>query len=235
MEALKLAFDTIIVGALAIPWLILLIGLFQRRKEAEKASTSSVLSFLAPFLDGDDKHVLGAAGVFVFAATYFVGAAITRVSGDFFNDDDLWIPYVRLPTEDNIRTDVYCDPVVRELVRAGGGENVITTPRCQQAAKTWRSRNDIDRDTAERAKKDIQRTFYRQEAAVLAPSDDSDRLNQFAKPGASGRGIRRCHCGAVEFFCVVRPASTPSRLVGFSDYTFCGWVMDSFLYSQPAT
>jgi hypothetical protein len=208
MEALKLAFDTIIVGALALPWLILLIDVFLRPKD-EKASTWSLfLSFLVPFKD-NDTAVLAAAGVFVFAATYFVGAAITRVSGDFFNDDDLWIPYVRLPTEDNIRTDVYCDPVVRELARAGGQDG-MTTDRCQKAAgvKTWRlwrsgkveKRSDlycdnceysiaiIDRGEAERARKDIQRTFYRQGAALLAPTNNSDRLNQLHSQNLVLRG-----------------------------------------------
>jgi hypothetical protein len=123
--------------------------------------------------------------------------------------DDLWIPYVRLPTEDNIRTDVYCDPVVRELARAGGQDG-MTTDGCQKAAgvKTWRlwrsgkveKRSDlycdkckysidiIDRGEAERARKDIQRTFYRQEAALLAPSDNSDRLNQWHSQNLLLRG-----------------------------------------------
>jgi hypothetical protein len=218
MEALKLAFDTIIVGALALPWIILMIDLFLRPKGSEKESIWFVLwSFLAKFQgqadkaildqadkavsDQADKAVLAVAGVFLFAAAYLVGAAVTRVSGDFFNDDDLWILGARLPTEDNIRTDVYCDPVVRPFVPD------VTTDQCQEAASVKTLSHPIDRawneathlfmgflmsnredrtrtptvgqknSEVETPKQMIQRTFYRQEAALLLKGS-TDRLNQ---------------------------------------------------------
>ena len=50
------------------------------------------------------KVPLAVTGVFLFAMAYFVGAAVGRVSGDLFDDGDLsW-----LPTENKIRSDVYC-------------------------------------------------------------------------------------------------------------------------------
>jgi hypothetical protein len=207
MEALKLAFETIIVGALALPWLIIIIDVFLRPKGSENVSIwQLVLPYLAPFKDPDDKATLVVAGVFLFAATYFVGAAITRVSGDFFNDDDFWIPRLRLPTEDNVRTDVYCDPVARQFVRADGAEAAVTTSNCQKAAAvrtlgTLKSDNLevptnsycvedapcpdplsantlVTSDDSKKAKELIQQTFYRKEAALVLNSDKIDRLNQ---------------------------------------------------------
>jgi hypothetical protein len=144
MEALKLAFDTIIVGALALPWLILIIDLFLRPKGSTETIWSLLLSFLTPFKGQGDNatNASGAvAGVFLFVFAYFVGAAVTRVSADFFNDDDLGIPF-QFVTESNIRTDVYCDAMVRPFARAGGNKDLVTTCHCQEAAgrktlKTW--------------------------------------------------------------------------------------------------
>jgi hypothetical protein len=49
MEAVKLAFDTIIVGALALPWLILIIDVFLRPKGSENVSIwELVLTRAAP-------------------------------------------------------------------------------------------------------------------------------------------------------------------------------------------
>jgi len=103
MDALKLAFDTIIVGALALPWLLIAIDLF----------LPGLMARLWLLLkDGQEKIPSAAAGVLLFAIAYFLGAAISRVSGDFFNDDDLRVPV----TEDNIRATVYCRPNERQFI-----------------------------------------------------------------------------------------------------------------------
>lgn len=123
MGALTIAFDTTIVGALALPWVYLVVHLF--------------------FSDGENfiAHVLvwvrrkGAqvpAGVLLFAMTYTLGSAVSRIAHDFFNDDDVHVDVgrshmLRWPvTEDRIRTHVYCDPVRHDLLPAEQGCSALT-------------------------------------------------------------------------------------------------------------
>ena len=105
MEALRLAFDTIIVGALALPWLCIIVWIsfpdlrsksgWQFPTELDKTTQAAVTSVL------------------LVAIGYFVGSAMTRVADDFFDDEE--IPY--LPTEHNIRHQVYCDELKAKLIR----------------------------------------------------------------------------------------------------------------------
>lgn len=95
MYALKLAFELVIVGALALPWLALAIDVFSRFRLAD------VWKFIKSEKDSVHPAV---GGILLFALAYFLGAAISRVSEDFFNDDDL---DVRI-TEDHIRAAVFC-------------------------------------------------------------------------------------------------------------------------------
>lgn len=59
-------------------------------------------------------------GLLLFALAYLVGSSVVRVSEDFFNDDDLSIRV----TEDQIRTDVYCQPSDTWMIDVG----VMPTP-----------------------------------------------------------------------------------------------------------
>jgi hypothetical protein len=106
MEALSIAFDTVIVGALALPWVLIVIDLFFLRNQRQIEG-----------VPGSMKRELGPAAsralsqpavvsVLLFAVAYLLGSAISRNAKDFFNDDDL--PLKSL-TEDNIRTSTYCD------------------------------------------------------------------------------------------------------------------------------
>jgi hypothetical protein len=106
MDALKLAFDTIIVGALALPWLLIAMDLFLASQEGE------MTVFWTLIKHGEDKIPPAVMGVLMFTMAYFLGAAISRVSGDFFNDDDLRVQI----TEDNIRAAVYCSPNQRQFI-----------------------------------------------------------------------------------------------------------------------
>jgi hypothetical protein len=101
MDALKLAFDTIIVGVLALPWLAIVIDLFLASKPGQEKQFLSLLQ-------SGSQVPPAAAGVVLFSVAYLLGAALSRVSGDFFNDDDL-LQF----TEDRIRTMVYCGPAER--------------------------------------------------------------------------------------------------------------------------
>jgi hypothetical protein len=105
MGALSIGFDTIIVGALALPWVLLAIHLFFSNNES---SLKSVLDWVTK------QNQPAVAGVLLFAMTYSVGSVVSRIAQDFFDDDDmhlrvfdyLWRVGV---TESSIRSDVYCD------------------------------------------------------------------------------------------------------------------------------
>jgi hypothetical protein len=103
MDALKLAFDTIIVGVLALPWLAIVIDLFLASKPAQERQFWSLLQ------SGETKVPTAVVGVLLFAVAYLLGSALARVSRDLFNDDDLHLPF----TEDRIRMAVYCGPAER--------------------------------------------------------------------------------------------------------------------------
>jgi hypothetical protein len=102
MGALTIAFDTIIVGALALPWVYLVIHIFffEGENRIEK-----LLKWVK------DKKAKVPAGVLLFAVTYTLGSSIERVAQDFLNDDDLRIPHVFFMawTENRIIASVYCD------------------------------------------------------------------------------------------------------------------------------
>jgi len=96
LDALKFAFEILIVGALAIPWLAVLHRMFPSSSES---SFDSFLSFIPkPAQDA-------VAIVVVVAFGYFLGSGVSRFSRDFFNDE-LWQPF---PTENLIRDGVYYD------------------------------------------------------------------------------------------------------------------------------
>jgi hypothetical protein len=70
------------------------------------------------------KERQAAAGVLLFAMTYTLGSAVSRIAQDFFNDDDLYLQVHRHlfrvgTTEDRIHTRVYCDLDDNHLLLAG--------------------------------------------------------------------------------------------------------------------
>lgn len=100
MDAFRLAFDTIIVGALALPWLAIVVRIFFPGFTSRKPEETIRLLSVVP------EHTRDAvASVLLIAVGYFAGSAVTRVADDFFDDDE--IPY--LPVEHTIRNHVYCE------------------------------------------------------------------------------------------------------------------------------
>lgn len=121
MGALGIAFDTIIVGALALPWVVLLIHLFCFEGE------NRVGSFLG-WLKKQEQPA--AVGILLFAVAYTLGSCVSRVARDFFNDDDLHLQvdgqFLRLAvTEDRIIASVYCDRNDNQLLPANAGNPAI--------------------------------------------------------------------------------------------------------------
>jgi hypothetical protein len=143
MEAIKLAFDTIIVGTLALPWLLIILDLFFA------SEVRKLWEWLTSFKD-QEKVLLSAAGVVVFAHTYFAGALVTRASQDVFDDNlPRWFP-----TEGNIRKAQYC--------KVDPGDK--PPDLCQLSLK--------------KAKEMIDQDFHTHEAKVLLKGVNLDRLNQ---------------------------------------------------------
>lgn len=162
MDALKIALETVFVGALAIFWLALAIQLFLPAAKSwlekrwtraspggEKETPSS----------GEDQIRVAVAGVLLTALAYLVGAGVGRLAEDFFNDDDLRIAGVQISvTEDNIRESVYHNPVESRLV----DPEALSLAPCE-----------LPCDRSDR----IREIFDLQESTLLlAGSDKTDRL-----------------------------------------------------------
>ncbi|HTW58872.1 MAG TPA: hypothetical protein VMD99_12145 [Terriglobales bacterium] len=123
MGALTIAFDTTIVGALALPWVILVVHLFFFEGENR---FGDLLAWV------QKQQMTAAAGVLLFAVAFTLGSAVSRIAQDFFNDDDLYahVPithhWLRMgTTEDRIITSVYCDREDNDLLRAGIGNPAL--------------------------------------------------------------------------------------------------------------
>lgn len=121
MGALTIAFDIIIVGALALPWVVLAIHLFYFEGE------NRVGSFLG-WLKKQEQPT--AVGILLFAVAYTLGSAVTRVAQDIFNDDDLYVQVdgqlIRWAlTEDRILASVYCDSNDNHLLPTHAGTAAI--------------------------------------------------------------------------------------------------------------
>jgi hypothetical protein len=105
MGALSIAFDIIIVGALALPWVLLVVRLFFSDDE-------HTLEKHLDWVKNQKQPAL--AGVLLFAMTYSLGSAVSRIAQDFFDDDDLYIHAAHYLfrvglTESSIRANVFCN------------------------------------------------------------------------------------------------------------------------------
>ena len=154
MGALTIAFDTTIVGALALPWVLLVIHLFFFEGENR----------LEGFLDWvKRKQQQAAVGVLLFALTYTLGSALSRTARDFFNDDDLraqihWQLFRVGVTEDRIVASVYCNALENNLL-PGGEKN----PAIAQKINAFKSLASPDA---------CQRTLRWSERHIYSKKDD---------------------------------------------------------------
>src|SRR5690242_15303577 len=82
MGAISIAFDTIIAGALALPWLLLVVHLFFPNGEQHVADLPKWIKEINP---------PAAMAVILCAVTYLIGSAVSRTAQDFSNDDDLHV------------------------------------------------------------------------------------------------------------------------------------------------
>ena len=157
MDALKIAFETVIVGALALPWLVLLVYLFSSEKD--ECHVGYLLS------RAQSQKWATIAGVLLFALAYLLGSSVARLAEDLSNDDDLII----FPTEDSIREAVYCVPDDDAVVKAGTAlveSGFTNTPGQPKDRSDPCSLGDDDRATK------VRQVFSVQEASLLLADGD---------------------------------------------------------------
>ncbi len=151
MDTLKIALETLLVGALAVPWLLLGLHLFFPEAKA----------FLRHRLPSSDDSIRYAiVAVMAVALAYTVGAAVSRLAQDFYNDDDFGLP---LPPQDSIRASVYCDREQPWIFDTG-----VTLPADAGKPKTFCDQRNIhSAKDREAARQSIQQIFELQESALL--------------------------------------------------------------------
>jgi hypothetical protein len=187
MGALSIAFDTVIVGALALSWVALAIHLFfSRGKSGVKHLLDWVKQLNQPAV----------AGVLLFAMAYFLGSAVSRIAQDFFDDDDLHVQVrhtlFEVVSEDSIRASVYCGMSNEWFVSIGNqfGDRPLPQdcmqPAVQQQTPTWlflvQSADVTDQNAAgtmHKVKDRVLNIFKSQESALLLKGQDAtERLRQ---------------------------------------------------------
>jgi hypothetical protein len=108
LDALKFAFEILVVGALTLPWIATLHMIFAPRSNSgigfslDLGQASGFDSLLA-VVPKAAKDAVSVAVVIAFG--YLLGSAVSRISKDFFNDEMLRT----IPSEDKIRDAVYFD------------------------------------------------------------------------------------------------------------------------------
>jgi len=162
-DALKIAFETIIIGALALPWLVVAIQLF----------FPAAKDWLPALSFGNDGIRSALAGVLLVALAYTLGASISRLAEDFLNDADvrLWA------TESETLARAYCDPswVIPTGLPVPNGSEKSLCQRFHSCDDSGRqSCNKVDRD---KARDEIGQIFHLHESALLlAGADRTSRL-----------------------------------------------------------
>jgi hypothetical protein len=165
MGAFSIAFDIIIVGALSLPWVLLVIHLFFDSEIRIVFAHGE--SRIKKLLTSVNKQP-AVTGVLLFAMTYSLGSAVSRIAQDFFNDDDLgvWV------TETGIRNAVYCQE--QKLIPQTLINSLTDKP---EQFKTMDSACPYAHKGHEDPAGDI---FHIQEGALLSMgSDANERLRQF--------------------------------------------------------
>jgi len=181
MGAFSIAFDTIIVGALALPWVLLVLHLFF-------SSNESTVESLLEWVNKQNQPAV--AGVLLFAMAYSLGSAVSRIAQDFFDDGDLHVQISRYlfqigVTETSIRTDVYCQTLQRGVAAQRPGEPSsdkrehfrANDSNCQYTAR-WIVPKTHDWISEQQTLANDM--FHVQEAALLLKGTDAtERLRQF--------------------------------------------------------
>jgi hypothetical protein len=182
MDTLKIALETGFVGVLAIFWVMLIIQFFFPQAKDWFQQLPAI---------GADQLRLTVAGVLVAAIVYCLGAAVSRLGQDFFNDDDLLVSV----TEDRIRLSVYCNQMDYGLVEAAVPFADESGKYSAVTSKWFHNLCEHDRPSA---RERIRQIFQLQESALLlAGTDKTSRLRLLHQQimvlrGAAFDGVLTC-------------------------------------------
>jgi hypothetical protein len=180
MGTFSIAFDTIIVGALALPWVFLVIHLFFPQDEKR----------FAGILDWVNKQNQPAvAGILLFAMAYPLGSVVSRIAQDCFDDDDL---YIEVPgqflfrvgvttTGTRILTHVFCEEddqgLISQALLDSLREKHGKKDPCQYKGKWMIPQSHLWISQAEGTAIDV---FHLEEGALLLQgTDKNERVRQF--------------------------------------------------------
>ncbi len=103
MDVFKFAFETVVVGLLALPWLLILVDLVSPGSLTNGHENGSALLASVP---ESVRQPVGS--VLLFAVVYLVGSAVSPLAKDALDDEDLKIFGKELPTESRILRAVNC-------------------------------------------------------------------------------------------------------------------------------
>ena len=164
-DALKFAFEILIVGALALPWLAVLNRMFP---SGPGSGLNSYLSVVP------EQARTAVAVAVVVAFGYLLGSVVSRISRDIFNDELLG----NLPTEDRIREAVYSEEYCKEHLM---GNLTLPFKADPGLADTLGfCPGTVPSDTRERFEERVTDLFRLQESALLLQGQDKvDRLKQY--------------------------------------------------------
>lgn len=164
-DTLKFAFEILVVGVLALPWLVVLLRMFP---EISGIGANFDLSIVPKSAQG---AVVAAA---VIAFGYLLGSAVSRISRDIFNDE----LFGNLPTESMIRVAVYKNEYCTEhLIR---NMTLPFKPTEAQLHSFGLCPGSVPNDTEERFRARVTDLFRLQESALLLQGEDKvERLKQY--------------------------------------------------------
>jgi hypothetical protein len=164
-DALKFAFEILIVGALALPWLAVLNRMFPSGSGAGLQSYLSVVP---------EQVRTGVAVAVVIAFGYLLGSVVSRISRDIFNDELLG----NLPTEDRIREAIYNEEYCNEHLMRNLSLPFKPDPGLTQTLGFCPG--TVPSDSPERFEERVADLFRLQEGSLLLQGQDKvDRLKQY--------------------------------------------------------
>jgi hypothetical protein len=142
MGAFTIAFDIVIVGALALPWVLLVIHLFFSDNES---SLKKIIDWVK------EQNQPALAGILLFAMAYPLGSVVSRIAQDFFDDDDLHVSVSGYlfrvgVTESSIRTDVFCHTFPAEETGPAKPEEKAAPKPSDPTAEKRKKFTDNNRD-----------------------------------------------------------------------------------------
>jgi hypothetical protein len=157
MEALKLAFETVIVGLFALPWLWVMIDLLN-----PNVFHFSGIRRMTAYVPAELRTP--AIGITLFSLVYLLGSMITPVAHEFFNDPDMLGQF--LPTDEKIQA--------YNFKQVGG-----TTGSDHPLPAKFELVDSRDANAAAEEAESVTDKFEREQSAVLLHGpDSSERLNR---------------------------------------------------------